>query len=58
VWSNVSYSEKNNRKHSIAISFCYCLLAIIFILKILKNLGTEAILSTEKEILVAFLTCE
>ena len=50
--------EKNIRKHSIVISFCYCLLAIIFILKILKNLGQECILCTEQEILVAFLAFE
>jgi hypothetical protein len=40
------------------MSLCYCLLAIIFILKILKKLGQEAIVSTEEEILVAFLAFE
>jgi len=45
------------RIHSIVISF-YCLLEIILILKSLKNLEQEAILCTEEEILVAFLTFE
>jgi len=53
-----SYSEENIRKHSIVFSFCYCLLAITSILKILKNLGQEGILSTEEEILVEFLAFE
>ena len=53
-----SYSEENIRNHSIVISFCYCLLAVIYILAILKNLGQDAALSTEEEILMAFLACE
>jgi hypothetical protein len=53
-----SCSEEDITKHIIVICFCYCLLAIIFILKILKNLGHEAILCTEEEILVAFLAFE
>ena len=41
VYSSVELLRKTIRKHSIVISFCYCLLAIIFILKILKVLGTR-----------------
>jgi hypothetical protein len=35
--------------------FCCCSLAIIFIFKILKKFGQEAILCAEEEILVALL---
>jgi len=58
VYSSVELFKKKIRIHSIAFSFCYCLLAIIFILKILKMLGQEGILRTEEEILVAFLAFE
>ena len=43
--------ELFREKHSIVISLCYCLLAITSILKIQKNLGKEAVLFTEEEIL-------
>jgi len=49
---------ENIRKHNIVFSFWYCLLAITSILKILKSLGQEAILSTEDEIPVEFLAFE
>jgi len=39
-------------------AFFFCLLAIICILKILKMLGQEVILSTEEDMLVAFLDFE
>jgi hypothetical protein len=54
VYSNIELFRKNIRKHSTVISFCPCLLAINFILKILKNLGQEAILCTKEEIFVEF----
>jgi hypothetical protein len=54
VYSNVEFRGK----HSIVITFCYCLLAVIVILKSLKKLGQEAILCTEEDILVAFLAFE
>jgi hypothetical protein len=34
VYSNIEFLKKKAIKHSIVISFCYCLFAIIFILKI------------------------
>jgi len=53
-----SYWQENIRNHSILICYCYCLSAIIFILKVLKNLGQVAILCTEEEMLVALLATE
>jgi len=58
VYRNVKLFRKKIRKHSIVILFCYYLLAVIFILKILKKLGQDSILCTEEEILVAFLDFE
>jgi hypothetical protein len=52
VYSNVELLRGKHQKTQHL--FC-CLLAIICVLKILKMLGQEAILSTEEEVLVAFL---
>jgi hypothetical protein len=58
VCSNLELLREKQQKHRIVISFCYCLLAITFIFKILKKFGQAAILSTQEEILVAFLAFE
>jgi hypothetical protein len=65
VYSNVELfrgkhhkTSQNITKHSTVICLCYCSLAIICVLKILKKLGQEAVLFTEEEIRVAFLAFE
>jgi len=51
------FREKHHKIQH-CVPFGYCLLAFIFILKILKKFGQEAILCTEEEMLVAFLAFE
>jgi len=59
MYSNVElFRKKKHQKTQHCNLFFCCLLAIIFILKILKKLGQEGILCTEEQILVAFLAFE
>jgi len=57
VYSNVELFRGKHQKMQHCNLFFF-FLAIIFILKILKTFGQEAILSTEEEIVVAFLAFE
>ena len=58
VSSNVELFRGKHQKTKHCNLVLFCLLAITSILKILKILGQEGILSTEEEILVEFLAFE
>ena len=58
VSSNVELFRGKHQKTQHSFLLSYCLLAITSILKVLKNLGQEGILSTEEETLVEFLMFE
>jgi len=55
---NIEFFRGKHKKTKHCNLFLFCLLAITSILKILKNLGQEGILSTKEEILVEFLAFE